>query len=410
MRKLRSASVAAVALALLAVSACTTSDSSDDGATTDVEGATGTPTTADETYRIGLALPFTGPSAAYGEEFKVAVELGIEDVNEQFKDDGITLELVTADTQATAEGGVSAMNKLGAVDKVPAVITAWGAVVSAGSPVAEDLGLALFNAGAQSPALIDSSPNLVNALPMNDAQLANYAEYLVDQQGYKKFATIYVDNETGQGTADAFKAAIEARGGSVVAQESIRQDATDATTQVAKVKESDADFLYVQTLLVEGASTMKAVEQANLDIPVGSYAGVGESKLIRSSGEDAMDGLIYMSQIPEDVDGVKALMDRIQDRAPNMVLQNPSYDAYFYATAFLYAEAIKALREQGAPVTGTNVLAIVNSATDLEAPIVGSMDFTDKLTYHGPTIIRQIENYRDNPLDDTTVDSVTASN
>ncbi|WP_269304215.1 ABC transporter substrate-binding protein [Aeromicrobium sp. HA] len=410
MRKLRSASVVAVTLALLAVSACTTSDSSDDGATTDVESATGTPTTSDETYRIGLALPFTGPSAAYGEEFKMAVEIGIEDVNEQFKDDGISLELVTADTQATAEGGVSAMNKLGAVDKVPAVITAWGAVVSAGSPVAEDLGLALLNAGAQSPALIGSSPNLVNALPMNDAQLANYAEYLVDQKGYKKFATIYVDNETGQGTADAFKAAVEARGATVVAQESIRQDATDATTQVAKVKDSGVDFLYVQTLLVEGASTMKAVEQAKLDIPVGSYAGVGESKLIRAAGQEAMNDLIYMSQIPEDVDGVKALMGRIQDRAPKMVLQNPSYDAYFYATAFLYAEAIKELRAQGAPVTGTNVLAIVNSSKDLTAPIVGPMDFTDKLTYHGPTIVRQITNYEDDPLDDTTVDSVTASN
>lgn len=409
MRKLRSASVAAVALALLAVSACTTSDAKDDSATTDVEGG-GKAITSDETYKIGLALPFTGPSAAYGEEFKTAVEIGIEEANEQFKDDGITIELVTADTQATAEGGVSAMNKLGAVDKVPAVITAWSAVVSAGSPVAEDLGLALFNAGAQSPALIDSSPNLVNALPMNDAQLANYVEYLVDQQGYKKFASIYVDNETGQGTADAFKAAVEARGATVVAQESIRQDATDATTQVAKVKESDADFLYVQTLLVEGASTMKAVEQANLGIPVGSYAGVGESRLIRQAGQDAMNGLIYMSQIPEDVDGVKALMDRIQERAPDMVLQNPSYDAYFYATAFLYAEAIKELREQGAPVTGTNVLSIVNSSTELTAPVVGPMDFTDKLTYHGPTIIRQIENYQDNPLDDTTVDSVIASN
>lgn len=403
MRKLRTAGVAAAAVTLLALTACTAAEA---GGGSD-NSASAAPDA--ETYKIGIALPFTGPAAAYGEEFTAAVQLGIDDVNEQFAADGISLELVTADTMGTAEGGVAAMNKLGAVEQVPAVITSFSAVVSAGAPIAEDLGFVMLNAGAQSPSLVGASPNLVNALPMNDAQLNNYTDYLVDDQGYKKFAMIYVDNESGQGTADAFRAAVEARGGEVVAAESIRQDATDATTQVAKVKESGADFLYVQTLLVEGAATMKAVEAANLDMEVGSYAAFGESTVIREAGQDAMNGLTYMSHIPEDVDGVKELMDRMQEAEPDMKLQNPSYDGYFYATAFLYAEAIKALRAEGKPVTGENLLSVFNTDPDITVPIVGAMDLTDELTYHGPTLIRQIEDYRDNPLDDLTLDAVNAT-
>lgn len=408
MRLIRSTKIVAGLAALsLALAACTTASDDGNGELEGIQDATGEAVTSDETYKLGLGLPLSGAAASYGEEYRAVTEIGVREANEKFAADGIKIELVTADTQATAEGGVTAMNRLGAVDKAPAVLTAWSAVVAAGSSVAEDLGFALFNAGAQSPSLIESTPNLVNILPMNDAQLENFSQYLIDE-GHKTFATIYVDNESGQGTAEEFKKAIEARGGKIVAEESIRQDATDATTQIAKVKASGADFVYVQTLLVEGAATMKAAAEGNLEIPVGSYAGFGESRVIRDAGKDAMNGLLYMSHIPEDIAGVRELLDKLQSEHPNMVIANQSYNAYFYSMPFLYAEVIKVLREQGAPVTGHNVLAVLRQDDSLSVPIVGAMDLTDRLTYRGPTLIQKIEDWRADPLDDLTVDAVTA--
>ena len=409
MRLIRSTQIAAVIAALsLATAACTTDSGGDDGGSGGIEGATGEAVTKEETYKLGLGMPLTGAAASYGEEYVIAVEEGIADANKKFAGDGIKIELATADTQATAEGGISAMNKLGAVEKAPVVLTAWSAVVAAASPVAQDVGFALFNAGAQSPDLI-GVPNLVNVLPMNDAQLENFSEYLVEEKDYKTFATIYVDNESGQGTAKAFNKAIEARGGKIVAEESIRQDATDATTQIAKLKDSGADFIYMQTLLVEGAATMKAYREAGLDIPIGGYAGEGESRIIRDAGKEAMNGYIYMSHIPEDVEGTQTLLDRMQKKDPKRVLANQSYNPYFYATPFVYAEAIKILREQGAPVNGKNILAVLKEEKDITAPIVGSIDLTDKLTYRGPTLIRQIDDWKADPMDDSTLDAVTAS-
>lgn len=406
MHLIRSAQIVVAVAALSLAAACTTDSGGSGTETSGIKGASGKTTTGDETYKLGVGMPLTGPAASYGEEYVMATADGVKDANKKFAKDGIKIELKTADTQATAEGGISAMNKLGAVEKAPAVLTAWSAVVAAASPVAQDLGFALFNAGAQSPTLIGSSPNLVNVLPMNDAQLTNFSQYLVDTKKYKKFAVIYVDNETGQGTSKAFKDAVEARGGKVVAQESIRQDATDATTQIAKVKESGADFIYVQTLLVEGAATMKAYREAGLKTPIGGYAGEGEAPVIRNAGGDAMNGFIYMSHIPKDLDGVTKLLDRIQGEDPKRVLTNQSYNAYFYSVPFIYAEAIKELRSQGAPVTGENILAVLRKKKDITVPIIGPMDLTNKLTYVGPTIIRQITDYKANPMSDKTVDSV----
>lgn len=406
MRLIRSAQIVAAVAALSLAAACTTDSGSSDAGSGGIEGATGEAVTKNETYKLGIGMPLTGPAASYGEEYVMATADGVKDANEKFAADGIKIELEQADTQATAEGGISAMNKLGAVEKAPAVLTAWSAVVSAATPVAQDLGFALFNAGAQSPSLIGASPNLVNVLPMNDVQLDNFSEYLIDTKKYQKFAIIYVDNESGQGTADAFAKAVEGRGGEVVASESIRQDATDATTQIAKVKQSGADFIYLQTLLVEGAATMKAYREAGLDIPVGGYAGEGEARIIRDAGKEAMNGFIYMSHIPEDLDAVNELLDRIQAEDPKRVLTNQSYNAYFYSVPFIYAEAIKELRSQGAPVTGENVLAVLREKKDLTVPIIGSMDLTNKLTYVGPTIIREITDYKADPMTDKTIDSV----
>ncbi len=398
--------VAALAAISLTMAACTAaSEPGTADGSTGIKGATGEAVTSDETYKLGLALPFTGSAASYGEEYRMATEIGIEDANKKFAADGITIELVTADTQATAEGGVSAFNKLGAVEKTPAVLTAWSAVVAAGTSVAEDLGFAMFNSGSQTPALIGSSPNLVNVLPMNDAQLENLATYLVEEKGYKNFASIYVDNDTGQGTETAFKAAVEKLGGTMVARESIRQDATDATTQVAKVKASGADFLYLQTLIVDGAAVLKAVKKTDgWDIPMGAFPGIGESRIIREAGGEAMNGSIYMSHMPKDLDGVSSIMDRLQAMDPDRELANHSYNAYFAGVPFTYAEVIKELRAQGAPVTGENVLAVLNTKTDITVPIVGAMDLTDQLTYRGPTAIKRIDDFGADPLDDPFIE------
>ena len=396
----------ALAATLALTTACTTS-ASEENASEGVAGGTGEAVTKEETYKLGIALPLTGPAAAYGQEYKDAAQLGVDAANEKYAADGITIELVAEDSQATAEGGVSAFNKLGAVEKAPAVMTAWSAVVAAGMPVAEDLGFALFNAGAQADSLVGASPNVANMLPMNSQMMSGFAKFLVEEKGFKTFAAIHTDNEGGQSAAQGFQAAVEELGGEWLGSESIRQDATDATTQVAKIKQLDPDFVYVQTLLVEGASTLKAIREEGLDSAVGSYAGVGESRVIRDAGREAYDGLYYMSHIPEDIDAVQGLLDEIKAVDPDRTLVNQSYDSYFYATPFVYAEAIKRLRADGAPVTGDNILAVLREATDIEVPIIGAMDLTDELTYRSATVIRQATDYAADPMTDETVTTVS---
>ena len=75
--------------------------------------------------------------------------------------------------------------------------------------------------------------------------------------------------------------------------------------------------------------------------------------------------------------------------------------------AAYFATLVKRLRADGAPVTGTNVLAVLREATDIEVPIIGPMDLTDELTYRSATVIRQSTDYTADPMTDETVTTVS---
>lgn len=416
--------IAAVASLALLSSACTTGDddSADD---TEQDAGTSDEATADsgsdsagepasepggddsadapatETYTIGIGLPFSGPSAFLGEEYVQMVEYGIEDVNEQYADDGIQFEFTAEDTQATAEVGVTAANKMIGVDDAVAVITAWSGVQLAMAPVAGDLGAVVLGFG-QSPSLRGADPSLVNLAPLSDDQLEDLSKYMIEDRGAQRIAMIYVDNASGQGASDSFRELVEAQGGEIVAAESIREGATDAAAQVAKVASADPDFLYVHTLLVEGAQVFREISTQGLDIPVASYAGIGESRVIRDAAGDAMNGMLYASHMPEDVEAVEStIFARFLEDHPDVTLEGQSYDSYAYSAPFLVAEAIKIVRANGDEVTGAAIAAAIADAESFDLPLLGTVSYGADRTISAPTVILQINDSSANPLTDT---------
>lgn len=418
---------AAVASLALLTAACTTDDASDDATSDDAtaeeatttdaevdEGSEGVDSTepstsesgeaqATETYTIGVGLPFSGPSAFLGEEYIQMIEYGIEDVNEQYADDGIQFVFTAEDTQATAEVGVSAANKLIGVDGAVAVITAWSGVQLAMAPVANDLDSVVLGFG-QSPSLRGADPAMVNLAPLSDDQLEDLSQYMIDDLDAQRIAMIYVDNASGQGASDSLRQLVEAQGAEIVAAESIRENATDAAAQVAKVAASNPDVIYVHTLLVEGAQVFREISTQGLDVPIASYAGIGESRVIRDAAGEAMNDMLYASHMPENVEEVETtIFARFLADNPGVTMEGQSYDPYAYSAPFLIAEAIKIVRANGDEVTGAAIAAAIGSAESFDLPLLGTVSYGDDMTIEAPTVILQVNDSSANPLTDTRI-------
>jgi branched-chain amino acid transport system substrate-binding protein len=383
--------------AALALTACG-GESGSAGSSGGDEGGT-------ETYPLGIAMALSGANAGLGQDFVRFMEFAVDDVNEQYAADGVKIELVIEDTQATAEVGLSALNKLATVEEVPAVFTAWSAVVKAMAPASEDLGVALFNVGANSPELEGAGANLRNFFPLSSVDVRALATYMAEEEGAETAAIIRVNTATGEGAADVYQEAFEEAGGEVVAVETIEQDAVDASSQVAKVLAEKPDTIHVQTLLGESVAVLKALDEQGADVPITSYSGVGTAISVRDASGAAMDGLTYTTRAGAAADDPKVaeLVDRfVEEHGAEPA--GLSYDIYMYDSIFFYAEIIKQLREQDKEVTGENILALVDEVGTFEnLPLQGSTTFTEEGTVIKDVILKRVEDAAVNPADDAEV-------
>lgn len=360
-----------------------------------------------DTVAMGVAMPLSGANAALGQDFVSFIEYGVEAANKQCTD-GYKIKVVTEDTQATAEVGLNALNKLASVEEVPAVFTAWSSVVKAMAPASEDLGVALFNIGANSPELEGAGAGLRNFYPLSSVDIRALVKWMVEDQGAETAAIIRVNNDTGEGAAAVYEETFEAAGGEVVAVETIEQDAVDASSQVAKVLAKNPDTIHVQTLLGESVAVLKALESRGADVPITSYSGVGQAVSVRDASGSAMNGMHYTTLSgpdPEDPT-VQELVDRFvkeHGREPAGL----AYNVYMYDSAFLYCEILNQLREEGREITGENVLSVVDEKQTFELPLQGSTTFTDAGTVIKDVNILRVEDVSTNPSNDPKVVTIT---
>jgi branched-chain amino acid transport system substrate-binding protein len=345
----------------------------------------------DGTYVLGAALPLTGGQGALGEDFLTFMQYGVEAANEKYAADGIKLEVVAEDTQATAEVGASAFNKLAAVNSAPFVVTGWSPVVKAIAPMAEDLDVAVVNAAAGDSDLEGASPNLANFIPLNSLTIKAMATYVAEELDKKRAAIIFIDNASGQSSVNDYTEAFEAAGGEVVAVQSIEPGAVDASSQVAKIAAENPDTVQVQTL-EEGGAVIRALQEAGLDVQVTMQTGVAQDAAVRTAAGDAMDGAVYAAgfsigtEHPTMAELVERYKEEHDGRDPSVL----SYMTYQYDSAFIYAEAIKRLLDADKDVTGANIMAELSSGETFETPLLGEVAFDENLMFTPPTILKKI--------------------
>ena len=105
---------------------------------------------AQETYKIGAAFALSGAIAVYGEGFKKAVDLAVEEINTAGGIKGKKIEIVYEDNKSTPKDCVTAVRKLIAVDKVPVLFGPAGSSnFMAAAPVAQESKVVMLSAHSE---------------------------------------------------------------------------------------------------------------------------------------------------------------------------------------------------------------------------------------------------------------------
>jgi len=168
--------------------------------------------------KIGLLAPYTGGLASFGPQFENAVKLAIKEVNDAGGVLGKPVQLVTGDESDNPDAAVAEATRLVNIEKVSAIIGAAGSgrTLSVAESVTGPKGILQISPSSTSPALTKAKDNdFLFRTPISDAAQGIVLAKLVQELGYNKVCTMYVNNAYGQGLSENFTKAYK---GTVTAQ------------------------------------------------------------------------------------------------------------------------------------------------------------------------------------------------
>jgi branched-chain amino acid transport system substrate-binding protein len=139
------------------------------------------------------------------------------------------------------------------------------------------------------------------------------ARYIKDTVKAKSVAMVWVNNDFGKGGRDAMTKALEAQGIKVAADISTDPGQVDFSAAVLKVKQSNADAVFVYTNEEESARALRELKKQGYDKPIIGETTLTGQKVIELAG-DAANGAVAHVGLTVDAPQpqIKAFDDKFQ--------------------------------------------------------------------------------------------------
>jgi branched-chain amino acid transport system substrate-binding protein len=211
---------------------------------------------------LGCSNSFSGPLAFTGEQAtRYGVDLYFKGVNDAGGIHGRKVRTVYYDDGYKPQEAVANTRKLVEQDRVLAVIAPQGtAPVAATLEYLETNKVPLLFPFQGSP-ITRGMKYVFSGMTLYDRQSKMMIDYLVGQRRYKRFATLYQDDEYGKSFLTSFEKDLGRHRLQLVAAESVKRGATDVSAQMAKLQAAMPEVLFlVLTPGPGGASTEGAAE------------------------------------------------------------------------------------------------------------------------------------------------------
>ena len=123
------------------------------------------------------------------------------------------------------------------------------------------------------------------------ASMPKVARYIKESVKAKTVAVMFVNNDFGKGGRDAIVKDLEAQGIKVVADISTDPGQVDFSSAVIRVKQSNADALFVYTNEEESARALRELRKQGYDKPIIGESTLTNEKVIELAG-DAANGVV----------------------------------------------------------------------------------------------------------------------
>ncbi|WP_435541090.1 ABC transporter substrate-binding protein [Azospirillum sp. ST 5-10] len=256
--------------------------------TTLAAAAFAVPALGADTVTFGYQLPLTGDTAQYGQDFRKAAEIALEEFNKQ--DKPFDVEIVFEDSRSDAKEGVNIARKFVDNDAVVGVLGDFTSTVSmAAAQVYKSEGMPQLSQTASHPDYTKISEWQFRNIA-TQAQESPFNAKWMSENGIKTVAVIAEQTDWGQSVVNTFKDAAGKQGLDIVFQENFNRGLKDFRSLISKIQREKPDAIYTGFFYEDGAQFLKQAQQMGVQTPIYSTSAAYSPKLLELSG-DAANGL-----------------------------------------------------------------------------------------------------------------------
>jgi len=338
-----------------------------------------------QTLKIGAPQPMTGPDAPFGDKFKKAYSMAIEEINAAGGVNGKKLELLLEDHQAKNALAATIAEKL---------VTQGGVLVMTGGRASgQAVEIASVCQRLKTPYLVDHpSADIITAKgfewvfrnnPTGSIYPQAFNRFITEVPGAmpKNAAVIYDNTVFGKTIAGAAMSFLKSKGVPIVADEAYAVNTLDFKPLMTKVKAASPDyFLMVAVSTTDAILLTRHAKEIGIRPRafVGFGGGFGVSdfpKQLGSLAENVFSSAAWSGN-PNDA-GTKAFYDKFVKRYG---IQPKEHEVEGYSAIYIIADAIKRAKLTGDLAKDREALREALLATDMKT-VFGKVKFGN---YKGP--------------------------
>ena len=249
---------------------------------------------AQDTIKIGVTQPLTGAFAASGNYVAQGAKIAEDEINKAGGVLGKKIELVVEDNKSNPTEAVATIEKLVVKDKVPVVMGAWSSTLTlAVMPKLEEYEVPMVVETSSSGKITTSgNPYIFRISPTSEMEAKSF-QPLVAKLGIKKADFLNTNNDFGIGSAQEFSKMLKANGVEIGVMETMDPKATDFSAQLAKIKASGGDTLFVTTAVEQVTLIMKQAKDQRLAHQIITTGGSNSPDQVAQQAGDAANGSMH---------------------------------------------------------------------------------------------------------------------
>ncbi len=329
-----------------------------------------------ETIKIGLMGPMTGPWASEGQEMKQVLDLLAGEINSAGGINGKQVEIIAEDDAGDPRQASLAATRLTTKDIVAVIGTYGSSITEATQNIYDESEIIQVANGSTAIRLSEKGMEYFFRTCPRDDEQGRVAADTIKDLGFKNLAILHDNTSYAKGLATETRGLLEDDGGvKIVFFEALTPGERDYNAILTKMKAVKPDGVLFTGYYPEAGLLLRQKKEMGWDVPFIGGDATNHPDLVKIAGADSANGFYFISApLPKDLDTpeAEAFVSDFQEK-----YGNPPNSIYAVLAGDGFRVVAKAIKETGSTDTGKLAAYLHKDLTEFPG-LTGKISFNDK--------------------------------